>query len=238
VRRAAIHADGGFFMRHHVMRHHVMRHHVHHGALTGTRRHVKETSMKETSMKETSMKETSMPILPYRGVWPRIAEDAFIAPSTVIAGDVTVESGANIWFGAVLRGDAAPIVIGPRTNVQDNCVLHGDEGAPCTLGAECTLGHGAVVHGATLEDGVLVGMHATVLNSATLGEGCMVAAGALVPEGKRFEPGQLIVGVPGKAVRPVSDAERERARSGVAHYLAYAREYAAVLRAQSAEPET
>ncbi len=166
-----------------------------------------------------------MPILPYHGIRPRIAEDAFIAPTAVVAGDVTIEAEANVWFGAVLRGDAAPIRVGARTNLQDNCVLHTDEGFPCIVGADCTIGHGAVVHGATLEDGVLVGMHATVLNGALIGAGCITAAGALVPEGKRFQAGQLIMGVPAKAVRPVSEAERQRSRDGVAHYLAYAREY-------------
>lgn len=170
-----------------------------------------------------------MPILPYKGAWPRIAADAFIAPTAVVAGDVTVESGASVWFGAVIRGDSAPVRIGPRSNVQDNCVIHVDEGAPCTLGAACTLGHGAVVHGATLGDGVLIGMHATVLNRAAVGDGCIVAAGALVAEGKQIEPGQLVMGMPGKAVRPVRPDERERAANGVGHYLAYAEEYRAAL---------
>lgn len=166
-----------------------------------------------------------MPILPYRGVWPRIAPDAFIAPTAVVTGDVTITSRASVWFGAVIRGDAAPIHIGPRTNVQDNCSIHADEGAPCVIGADCTLGHNAVVHGATLGDRVLVGLHATVLNNATLGDDCIVAAGALVAEGKRVEAGQLVMGVPGKAVRPVSEAERQRSLRGVQHYLDYAEEY-------------
>jgi carbonic anhydrase/acetyltransferase-like protein (isoleucine patch superfamily) len=175
-----------------------------------------------------------MAILPYRGVWPTIAPDAFIAPTAVIAGDVTIESGASVWFGAVLRGDAAPIRVGARTNIQDNCVLHGDEGMPCVLGADCTLGHGAVVHGATLHDRVLVGMRATVLNGAVLGDDCIVAAAALVPEGKRFAGGELIVGVPGRVARAVTAPERERALSGLRHYAEYAAEYGRVL----AEPST
>jgi carbonic anhydrase/acetyltransferase-like protein (isoleucine patch superfamily) len=170
-----------------------------------------------------------MLVLPYGGVWPRIADDAFIAPTAVVVGDVTIESGANIWFGAVLRGDTAPIRIGARSNVQDACVLHTDAGAPATVGVECALGHGAIVHGATIGDGTLVGMRATVLNHAVVGAGCLIAAATLVPEGKQFAPGQLIMGVPGKALRPVTEAEEARIRDGVAHYLAYAREYAAVL---------
>ena len=170
-----------------------------------------------------------MLVLPYSGVWPRIAEDAFIAPTAVIVGDVTIESGANIWFGAVLRGDVAPIRIGARSNVQDGCVLHTDAGAPATIGVECTLGHGAIVHGATIGDGTLVGMRATVLNHAVVGAGCLIAAATLIPEGKQIAPGQLVMGVPGKASRVVSEAEQARIRDGVAHYLAYAREYAAAL---------
>lgn len=175
-----------------------------------------------------------MVVLPYRGVWPRIAEDAFVAPTAVIVGDVTIESGANIWFGVVIRGDAAPIYIGPRTNVQDGCVLHTDAGAPATIGAECTLGHGAIVHGATIGDGALVGMRATVLNHADVGAGCLVAAASLVPEGKQFAPGQMVMGVPGKAIREVMEAEQTRVREGVEHYLSYAREYAEALAQQQA----
>lgn len=175
-----------------------------------------------------------MLVLPYHGVWPRIADDAFVAPNAVIVGDVTIESGASIWFGAVLRGDSASIHIGARSNVQDGCVLHTDEGAPASIGADCTLGHGAVVHGATIGDGVLVGMRATVLNHAVIGDGCLIAAATLVPEGKQFAPGQLIMGVPGRALRPVTGVEQARIRDGVAHYLQYAREYTAAL-AQSHE---
>lgn len=172
-----------------------------------------------------------MQVLPYRGVWPRIADDVFIAPTAVIVGDVTIESGANIWFGVVVRGDAAPIHIGPRANVQDGCVLHTDEGAPVNVGAECTLGHCAMVHGATIGDGSLVGMRATVLNLAVVGAGCLIAAGTLVPEGKQFADGQMVMGAPGKAIRAVTEAEQKRIRDGVAHYLNYAHEYAEALAA-------
>lgn len=170
-------------------------------------------------------------VLPYRGIWPRISPEAFLAPGAVIAGDVTIEAGANIWFGAVLRGDSAAITVGARTNIQDGCVLHTDTDTPCTVGANCSLGHGAVVHGATLEEGVLVGMRATVLNSAVVGAGCLIAAGALVAEGKRIPAHQLVMGVPGRVVRPVNEEERARVRDGVSHYLAYAQEYRAALAA-------
>jgi carbonic anhydrase/acetyltransferase-like protein (isoleucine patch superfamily) len=168
-----------------------------------------------------------VPIVPFKGVWPRIAEDAYIAPTATVTGDVWIASEVSIWFGAVIRGDIAPVRIGPHSNVQDNCTIHADEGSPCEIGADCSIGHNAVIHGATLGDGVLVGMHATVLTGATLGNGCIVAASALVPEGKQVEADQLIMGIPAKVARPVTEEERARTLRGVQHYLAYAREYRA-----------
>jgi gamma-carbonic anhydrase len=170
-----------------------------------------------------------MPVYPYRGVWPTVADDAFIAPTAVLIGDVRVEAGASVWFGAVIRGDVAPIRIGARSNVQDNCVLHGDEDIPCEIGADCTLGHGAVVHGAKIGEHTLIGMRATVLNSAEVGAECVLAAGTVIPESKRVESGQLVMGVPGKVVRPVTNAERERIYDGVAHYAKRAQEYRRML---------
>ncbi|HEY7782465.1 MAG TPA: gamma carbonic anhydrase family protein [Ktedonobacterales bacterium] len=172
-----------------------------------------------------------MPILPYQGTWPKIAPGVFVAPTAVIVGDVTIEEGASVWFGAVIRGDEAPVTIGRDTNVQDNCVIHVDTGAPCAIGAGGTLGHGAIIHGARLGDGVLVGMRATVLSHAEVGAGAIIAAGAVVPEGRRIEPGMLAMGIPARAVRPVTEAERERAARGVGRYQDFAREYAAAARA-------
>jgi carbonic anhydrase/acetyltransferase-like protein (isoleucine patch superfamily) len=166
-----------------------------------------------------------MPLIPYLEHRPQVAPDAFIAPTAVLVGDVTVGPGASVWFGAVIRGDVALIRIGAGTNIQDNCVLHADEGTPCEIGADCTIGHGAVIHGARIAGRVLVGMHATVLNSAIVGEECILAAGTLVAEGKQIESGQLVMGVPGKAIRPITAAERERIISGVAGYQDRAREY-------------
>ncbi len=168
-----------------------------------------------------------MPILPYRGVWPRIAADAYIAPTATIAGDVTIASQASVWFSAVVRGDTAPIVIGARTNVQDGCVIHADVGQPCVIGADCSLGHSVIVHGATIGDGCLIGMGATVLTGAIVEDGCVIAARALVAEGKRIPAGQLVMGMPGKVVRAVTDAERARIAEGRDHYLTYAQEYRA-----------
>jgi carbonic anhydrase/acetyltransferase-like protein (isoleucine patch superfamily) len=173
-----------------------------------------------------------VPIYPYHGVWPTVAEDAFIAPTAVLIGDVTVEAGASVWFGAVIRGDVAPIHIGARSNVQDNCILHADEGIPCEIGAGCTVGHGAVVHGATIGEHTLIGMRATVLNGAAVGAECILAAGTVLPEGKRIEAGQLVMGVPGKIVRAITMAERERSYDGVAHYAERAQEYRRMLAEQ------
>lgn len=171
-----------------------------------------------------------MPILPYRGVWPTIDPSAFVAPDATIVGDVTVGPDASVWFGAVVRGDVARIRIGARSNVQDTCVLHADESTPCIIGADCTLGHGAIVHGATLGDRVLVGMNATVLTGATLGEDTIVAAGTVLPEGKAIPAGQLVMGLPGRVVCPITEAERERILRGSANYQAYARDYAQAIR--------
>lgn len=172
-----------------------------------------------------------MIVLPYKGVWPRIAPSAFIAPSAVIAGDVEIGEGASVWFGAVIRGDTAPVRIGARTNVQDTCVIHTDEGMPALIGADCSLGHAAIVHGATVGDGALIGMRAVALNRAVVGKGSILAAGALLAEGKSVPDGQLALGSPARVARAVSEAERERLRAGVQHYLDYAREYRAALMA-------
>lgn len=171
-----------------------------------------------------------MPILPYRGVWPTIDPSAFIAPDATIAGDVTIGPGASVWFGAVIRGDVAPIRIGARTNVQDTCVIHADEGASCVIGADCSLGHGAIIHGATLGDRVLVGMNASVLTGSSLGDEAIIAAGAVLPEGKAIAAGMLAMGLPARIVRPITDAERKRILTGSAHYQEYARNYAQAIR--------
>lgn len=171
-----------------------------------------------------------MAILPYNGVWPKIAEDAFVAPNATIIGNVTIGAGASIWFGAVLRADMATITIGERTNIQDNCVLHVDTGQPCTVEADSSVGHGAVVHGAHVGAGCLVGMRATLLNGSEVGPGSVVAANSLVPENTRYEPGQLLLGTPARALRPINDEERARIQRGVDHYQRFAGEYAAMLR--------
>lgn len=151
-----------------------------------------------------------MPILPFKGTWPTIADDVFIAPGAIVIGNVTIHAGASIWYNTVIRGDMAPIVIGARTNIQDNCTLHVDSDAPLTIGSDCTVGHGAVVHGATLGDRVLVGMNAAILSHATVGSQTIIGACALVGESKSIPENVLAVGVPAKVARNLTEAEREQ----------------------------
>ena len=166
-----------------------------------------------------------MPILPYKGIWPTIAEDVFIAPGAMIIGNVTIHEGASIWYNAVVRGDSAPIVIGRRTNIQDNCTLHVDADAPLTIGDECTVGHGAIVHGATVGEHVLVAMNAVILSHAQVGSNTIIAACTLVGERKSIPGGVLAVGVPAKVLRELTAEEQERILSGMRNYCGLAAEH-------------
>lgn len=166
-----------------------------------------------------------MTSVPYTGISPRVAPDAFVAQGATLVGDVTVEPGASIWFAAVVRGDGAAIRIGERSNVQDGAVLHSDPDFPVTVGRDVSIGHRAVVHGCTVEDDSLVGMGAVVLNGAVVGRGSLVAAGSVVLEGTAVPPGSLVAGVPAKVKRPVTDAELERIRSGAASYVSRSATY-------------
>lgn len=150
-----------------------------------------------------------MPILPFKGKTPNVAQDVFIAPGAMVIGDVTIHEGASIWYNTVVRGDTAPIVIGRHTNIQDNCTLHTDEDAPLTIGADCTIGHNTVVHGATVADRVLIGMNAVVLSHAQIGADTLIGACALVSERKQIPGGVLVLGVPAKVARPLTPAEQE-----------------------------
>ena len=148
-----------------------------------------------------------MPLFPFNGISPTIADDVFIAPGAMIIGDVTIHEGASIWYNAVVRGDVAPIVIGRRTNIQDNCTLHVDADAPLIISDECTVGHGAVVHGATVDHHVLVGMKAVVLSHAHIGSHTIIGASALVGERKTIPGGVLAVGIPGRVARSLTSEE-------------------------------
>src|SRR5450755_206309 len=166
-----------------------------------------------------------MTILPFKGVWPTIAEDVFIAPGAVVIGDVTLHAGASVWYNTVIRGDSAPIVIGRGTNIQDNCTLHVDSDAPLTIGEECTIGHNAVVHGATLGDRVLVGINAVVLSHAKIGSQTLVGACALISERKQLPGRVLVLGAPAKVVRDLSEAEIENLAASAAGYSERAQDH-------------
>ncbi|MFG2942006.1 gamma carbonic anhydrase family protein [Streptomyces sp. NPDC048282] len=140
---------------------------------------------------------------------PRIEDEVFVAPTASVIGDVTLKAGASVWYGAVIRGDVETITVGARANVQDNVTLHADPGFPVRIGERVSIGHNAVVHGATVEDDCLIGMGATVLNGAVIGEGSLVAAQALVPQGMVVPAGSLVAGVPAKVRRELSAEERQ-----------------------------
>ncbi|MFG2968915.1 gamma carbonic anhydrase family protein [Streptomyces sp. NPDC090075] len=140
---------------------------------------------------------------------PRIEDEVFVAPTASVIGDVTLKAGASVWYGAVIRGDVETITVGAQANVQDNVTLHADPGFPVRIGERVSIGHNAVVHGATVEDDCLIGMGATVLNGAVIGEGSLVAAQALVPQGMVVPAGSLVAGVPAKVRRELSAEERQ-----------------------------
>jgi carbonic anhydrase/acetyltransferase-like protein (isoleucine patch superfamily) len=160
------------------------------------------------------------------GIRPELGEGVWIAPGAQVIGHVVLGAGAGIWFGAVLRGDNEPIVVGEGTNIQENCVLHTDMGFPLTIGANCTIGHRAMLHGCTIGDGSLIGMSATVLNGARIGRGCLIGAGALVTEGKEIPDGSLVMGAPGRVVRELDAAARARLLKSAEGYRANAARFA------------
>lgn len=148
-----------------------------------------------------------------KGIMPEIDEDVFLAAGVKIIGRVKIAKGASIWFNSVIRGDIEPIIIGERTNIQDNCVLHTDKGSPLTIGQKVTIGHGAILHGCTIQEGALVGFGARVLNGAELGEECMIGAGALVTAQTKIPPRMLALGLPAKVVRPLTEEELAKNRT-------------------------
>lgn len=164
--------------------------------------------------------------LSFCGKVPRNEGAAFVAPNATVQGDVILKAGSTVWYGAVLRGDDGQLIIGENSNVQDNAVLHTGPGLDVTMGCGTSVGHGAVVHGCTVGDGCLIGMHATILNGAVIGDGCLIAAGALVPENMQVPAGSLVIGVPGKVVRPVSAAQADAIKANEEEYLELARAHA------------
>jgi carbonic anhydrase/acetyltransferase-like protein (isoleucine patch superfamily) len=162
-----------------------------------------------------------MPIYSLDGNAPLLPQpDRFwIAPDAHVIGRVRLGLDVGVWFGAVLRGDNEPIDIGEASNIQEGAVLHTDEGAPLTVGAGCTIGHRAILHGCAIGENSLVGMGATVLNHARIGRNCLIGANALITEGKEFPDNSLIVGAPAKAIRALDEAAVERLRWSSRNYV-------------------
>jgi carbonic anhydrase/acetyltransferase-like protein (isoleucine patch superfamily) len=167
--------------------------------------------------------DDSAPDLPPEGEY-------WVAPTAVLVGKVRLLKGASVWWGAVLRGDNDWITIGEGSNVQDNSVIHTDPGQPVTVGANCTIGHRVILHSATVEDGALIGMGSTLLNRSRIGKNCLVGAGSLVTEGKIFEDGSMILGVPARVARKLSEMELAGLKMSAAGYVHNHRRYASKLR--------
>ena len=166
-------------------------------------------------------------LLPFNGIWPEVADDAFLAPGAVLIGNVRIGASSSIWFGAVLRGDhpTHPILIGPRTSVQDGCVIHVGDWCPTTVGADCTIGHGAAFESCTVEDGCTVGMNAVILQEAVIGARSLVAAGAVVLERTRVPPGSLVAGVPARVRPSLTGSSAQWMERGGEHYVQLSRRY-------------
>jgi len=156
---------------------------------------------------------------------PQVAPDAFIAPGAVVVGEVSIAEGASVWFCAVLRADIASISVGRYSNVQDGSVVHVEHDQPTVIGDYVTIGHSAVIHGATIEDDTLIGMNATVLSGAVVGRGSVVGAGAIVTENALIPPCSLVLGVPGRVVRDLGQESIQRNHRHAEGYAALAREY-------------
>jgi len=171
-----------------------------------------------------------MPVYSLGDLSPRLGAGAWAAPSADLIGDVRLGARASVWFGAVLRGDNTPLILGEDTNFQDGSVGHSDADFRLTIGVRVTVGHQAILHGCTVADDCLIGMAARILNGAVIEAECIVGAGALVTEGKRFERGSLIVGAPARVVRQVTEEEKRMLRASAAHYAEKAQRYAADLR--------
>lgn len=153
------------------------------------------------------------------GKTPQIDQTVFLAETAAITGDVTMAEQSSAFYGVSARGDSAPIKVGARSNLQDNVVLHADEGFPCIIGEDVSVGHAAIVHGATVGDGALIGMNATVLNGATIGAGSLVAANSMVPEGMEIPPHSMVAGVPAKVRRELTTEQVAGLRANAEAYL-------------------
>lgn len=166
-------------------------------------------------------------VVPFGGKRPRVSPDAYLAPTAVLVGDVSIGSQASVWFGAVLRGDDPHhgIGVGPRSSIQDNCVIHVGDWQPTIIGADVTVGHGAKMESCTIEDGCVIGMNAVILQRAKIGTGSLIAANSVVLEGSIVPPRSVVAGVPGKVRKHLSGSAAEFVRRGSAHYVELSRTY-------------
>ena len=168
------------------------------------------------------------PLIAYRDVLPRIADRVFIAPGAAVIGDVEIGAGSSVWFGCVVRGDVNVVRIGERTNLQDGTVVHvAKEGQGTFIGSDITIGHMALLHACTLEDGCFIGMRATIMDGCRVERGAMVAAGALITPGKRVKSGELWAGAPAKPIRQLTDEDRLALAKLAPRYVALAADYLA-----------
>ena len=174
-----------------------------------------------------------MPIYSIGELTPIVDPTAWVAPSADLIGDVRLGPRASVWFGAIIRADNTPILLGEESNFQDGAIGHSDPGAPLTIGVRVTVGHQAILHGCTVGDEALIGMGARILNGVVLESDCLVGAGALITEGKMFEPRSLIVGSPARAIRQIGEEQVAMLRLSAAHYAQKAADYAAMLRLHS-----
>ena len=161
----------------------------------------------------------------YKDIWPEIHTDVYVAPNASVIGDVVLSEGSSCWFGAVLRGDCGKILIGKNSNIQDNAVLHCDEGIPVSIGENVTIGHGAILHSCKIGDHAMIGMGAVILNGAEIGEGAVIAAGTLVREGKVIPPYTLAAGVPAQIKRELPHEANPRVLSNAKEYKRLGMEY-------------
>lgn len=159
---------------------------------------------------------------------PVFGKNVYIAPGAIIRGDVTLGDNSSVWFHAVVRAEASPVVVGQDTNIQDNCVIHTDEGADVCIGDRVTIGHGAIIHGCTIHSDTLIGMGAIIMNHAVIGSHCIIGTGALITQNMTIPDHSLVIGSPGKVVRTVTDSEIETIRQNAAHYVKEAASYADV----------
>lgn len=153
-------------------------------------------------------------------------QDYYVAPGVVVTGNVVLNAGVNLWFGTVIRGDLARISLGPRVNIQDGCVIHTDFEEPLVIEEGVVVGHGAILHGKRIGRDSLIGIGARLLSGSEVGERCLIAAGAVVTEGRRIPDGSVVMGIPGKVVRQITEEELQRTHDICAHYLEMAQRYA------------